>query len=84
MAAANNQTYIVCLQMAFCRLDSLNLLTILLVGSTKNSDIQKKSVSLFPNPKSMNYICITKYIHCFAIHKYTENFFITKLTTYHW
>ena len=52
MAAANNQTYIVCLQMDFCRLDSLNLLTILLVGSTKNSEMQKKSVSLFPNPKS--------------------------------
>ena len=68
MAAANNQTYIVCLQMDFCRLDSLNLLTILLVGSTKNSEMQKKSVSLFPNPKSwkyicMNYICITKYIY---------------------
>ena len=52
MAAAINQTYFVCLQMEFYRLDFLNLLTILLVGSTKNSEIQKKSVNFFPNPKS--------------------------------
>ena len=32
----------------------------------------------------MNCICITQYIHCFAINKYTKSFLITKLKTDHW
>ena len=48
----------------------------------------KKSVNLFADHKRlkyiwMKYICITKYIHCFTINKYTS-FLITDLTTDHW
>ena len=31
----------------------------------------------------MNYICMTKYIHCFTLNKYTKCFLIPKLTTDH-
>ena len=32
----------------------------------------------------MKYICITKYIHCLTLNKYTKSFLITKLTIDHW
>ena len=92
---ANSQTHLVSIQIE-SYLDSLNLHRILLsfivrLASRidKNSEIQKKSVNLFPDHKRwknicMKYICITKHMHCFTISKYTKSFLITKLTTDNW
>ena len=32
----------------------------------------------------MKYTCITKYIHCSTINKYTKSFLITNFATEHW